>query len=527
MSDISNKKILINNTLWVYSGKIVSQVLGLLATVLVIRKLPVDTYGTYLFIFGLFFIYQIFITSPVKNLLIRFIPELVEKRNYTLVKRLFLGFTGISYLFIFLFTIVLFFFSKQVGDFFNIENFNSYLSAYNTFVFCYALKVLSEAILASVLKHKVSAQANVFVVIFRGASYLILLNSISVNLLLYIESIGALIYTSFALWNLFKLFTQWKKEANEQKAEDNTLHRIFRFYFLSFFSELGYGIVGRTSDQYIIAALSSPLFVGLYGFALKIFELFYKVLPFREFESVLKPVFFKRYSKTSNDDELNKFYQFSLNVLTPLFLLPFLYFTIFGEGIIIHVFEDKYLPAYPVTLVVLFGIIANGLFYALSFVIHLKERIEIVLYSRLMMVLSIVVSIYAMKLYGIVGVACTTILGEFFASIIMIIMLKKYIVIRYQLKFFVRYGLLMILILGLFLPFKYLFLSIGGLVSGSAIFGVIYTFLLINIHPLSKEELMKLESFIVTSDKISKVYHKFSPYIRRFTIKMYLARKSF
>ncbi len=515
----SNDKILVNNTLWVYAGKIISQLLGLVATVLVIRKLPVDVYGTYLFIFGLFFIYQIFITSPVKNLLIRFVPELVEKRNFKLVKRLLFSFTAISYLLIVLFTLILYLLRNHVGEFFNIESFNQYLTSFNIFVFCYALKVLSEAILASVLKHKVSAQANVFVVIFRGSCYLIFLQSIDVNLLLYIESAGALIYSVFAFGNLYMLFADWRKNFKDEKADVHVVKRISRFYFLSFFSELGYGVVGRTSDQYIIAALSSPLFVGLYGFALKIFDLFYKVLPFREFESVLKPVFFKRFSKSSSDQELNDFYQFTLNVLMPLFMLPFMYFLLFGESIITHVFEIKYLPAFHVTLVILFSVIVNGLFYALSFVIHLKERIEIVLYSRLMMVLSIVVSVYLMKLYGIMGVACTTLIGELATSLIMLQMLRKYIVIKYKFQFFVKYGALMLLTIGLFYPFKSLFMSITGLIIGSGMFGIVYFALLININPLSAEDIGKLERLMKASEKINKVYQKVSPLLRILTVK--------
>jgi O-antigen/teichoic acid export membrane protein len=514
MSDISNKKILINNTLWVYAGKIISQLLGLLATVLVIRKLPVDIYGTYLFIFGLFFIYQIFITSPVKNLLIRYIPELVENNNFSLVKRVLLNSVVLSYILIGVFTIILYNLKDVVGEFFNIDHFPSHLYAFNIFVFCYALKVLSEAILASVLKHKVSAQANVFVVIFRGSSYLFLLNSIHINLLLYIEAVGALIYTFYAIWHLLGLFRDWKKNYKEELPDDTVYKRILRFYFLSFFSELGYGIVGRTSDQYIIAAQSSPLFVGLYGFALKIFEMFYKVLPFREFESVLKPVFFKRYSKSSSADDLNQFYQFTLNVLMPLFMLPFLYFLFFGESIIIHVFEDKYLPAYNVTLVILLSIIVNGLFYALSFVIHLKERVEIVLYSRLIMVISIVVSVWMMQLFGIIGVAATTLVGEFIASLLMLWMLKKYVVIKYQKKMFVRYGALLAIMFILFFPLKTIFMSWEGLIAGSVTFGLVYFLLLINIHPLSKEELKKLENVFTSSDKIKKLYVRVQPLFR-------------
>ncbi|TLX75653.1 hypothetical protein E9993_08830 [Labilibacter sediminis] len=519
MSELSNKKLLVDNTLWVYAGKIITQLLGLLATVLVIRKLPVDLYGTYLFIFGLFFVYQLFITSPLKNLILRFIPELIEKKNYASVKKLLTISVLLSYSLITCFSFLLYVFHDRFALFFNIDNFELHLIAFLIFVYCYALKVLSESIISSFLKHKISAQANVAVVIFRAASYLILLKYINVNVLLYIEAVGALIYTSIAGYGIFNVFKKWRLIPSENANAFDVKKRVRRFYLLSFFSELGYGIIGRTSDHYIIAAMSSPFYVGLYGFALKIFEVFYKVLPFREFESVLKPVFFKRFSKSGNPVELNEFYTFTLKVLLPLFMLPFLYFSLFGKGIIIYVFEAKYLPAFWVTCITLFGILINGVFYPLNFVIQLKERIEINLYSRIVVVFSIVAGIYFMKLFGIVGVATATMLGELFKNLFMLYMLKRYVVIKYSKIMLIRYGLLMMAILTVFIPFSSYYLSIGGLIIGSVMFSVFFVLLLLNIHPFSLMELEKLESVVVSSDKLKKLYLKFKPMLRVMVLK--------
>lgn len=508
MSNISNKKLLINNTLWVYAGKLITQLLGLLATILVIRKLPVDIYGTYLFIFGLFFVYQLFITSPLKNVLLRYVPELIEKRNYAYVRKMLFTSIILSYILIIIFSVSLYYTQNFISGFFNIQHFDLYLNAFLVFVFCYALKVLAESVISSFLKHKISAQANVVVVVFRGISYLVLLNYIHVNILLYIESIGSLIYVFIAGNGIFKVFNEWKLHLPENCGIEQVQKRVRRFYLLSFFSELGYGIIGRTSDHYIIAAMSSSFYVGLYGFALKIFEMFYKVLPFREFESVLKPVFFKRFSKTSSSAELNEFYTFTLKVLLPLFMLPFLYFLLFGKGIIIHVFEAKYLPAFGVTCITLFGILVNGFFYPLNFVIQLKERIEINLYSRVVVVFSIIAGVYFMKRYGIVGVATATMLGELLKNLFMLFIFRRYIVIRYSKKMMIRYGALILIMLTFMWPFNNYFLSISGLIWGSILFAILFVVSLFNIHPLTESELDKLESVIVSSNKLKKVYMK-------------------
>ena len=263
-----------------YGGKIITQVLGLVATILVIRKLPVELYGTYTFLFGLFFVYQLFITSPIKNVLLRYVPELSAAGATSIIYKLIVYSQVFAIILISVFSLLLFQFKTEFTHFFHIKNFDIHFKAFVVFVFFYALKVMSETIIASFLRHPVSTKANVLVVIVRASSYLVLLSSITVNIMLYIEALVSLLFLLFVLPTILKELLKKSEKLNKEIAGRIVKGRVIRFYFLSFFSELGYGIIGKTSDQYIIAAISSPFYVGLYGFALKIFEMFYKVLPF-------------------------------------------------------------------------------------------------------------------------------------------------------------------------------------------------------------------------------------------------------
>ncbi|GAF03229.1 lipopolysaccharide biosynthesis protein [Saccharicrinis fermentans] len=513
----SNKKQLIENTMWVYAAKMITQLLGLVATVLVIRKLPVDTYGTYTFLFGLFFVYQLFITSPVKNVLLRYIPEFRENGDGRVVRKM-LGYSLMLSLFlIIVFSGVLFIFRNGFARIFHIEELDIHIKAFFVFVICYALKVLSETIIASFLKHPMSAKAGIWVMIFRSTAYFILLHKISVNILLYVEAGVSMIFVVYVFREILKQI-QWQKHNRVYGNSKEIKRRVLRFYLLSFFSELGYGIIGKTSDHYIIAAMSSPFYVGLYGFALKIFEMFYKVLPFREFESILKPVFFRRFSKSGSDGEINEFYMFSIKVLVPLFMLPVCYFLLFGKGVIIHVFEAKYLPAYWVCCITLLGILLNGFFYPLNLVIQLKERVEINLYSRVIAVFSIVAGIYLMKIYGIVGVAMATVTGEFLKNVFMLFMLRRYIPIRYAPKIFIRYGLITFLIVLLLLPVSFYCASIPGWLLGSALFFLLYLVLVVNLHPLTDKDVKKLNELFASSTKLDKIYKKIIPIVDRLKI---------
>ena len=514
----SHKQQLINNTLWVYAGKVITQVLGLVATVLVIRKLPVEMYGTYTFLFGLFFVYQLFVTSPIKNVLLRYVPELYEKGASFIVRKLVIYSQVFAMGFIAVFSFLLYLFKNEFSGFFHIESFDTHFKAFTVFVFCYALKVLSETIIASFLKHPVSTKANVLVVVVRASSYLVMLSSITVNMLLYIEAIVSVLFVLFVLKSILKELFKRSGENIGDYTGIVVKGRILRFYFLTFFSELGYGIIGKTSDQYIVAAISSPFYVGLYGFALKIFEMFYKVLPFREFESVLKPVFFKRFSNLTGEKEINEFYNFSIKILLPLFIFPALYFMVFGKGIIVHVFDEKYLPAYWVTCVLLVGLIFHGLFYPLNLVIQLKERVEINLYSRIVVVFSVVAGVYAMKLWGVVGVAAATVAGELLKNIFMLLLLRRHISVKYSKSIFIRYGILIAVFTIGFLPIAGSFASLFGLLTGSFVFVVVWLMLVVNIHPLNNLELRKLKGLVCESEKLESACLKLVPIINMLRI---------
>ncbi len=510
----TDKKILVDNTMWMYLGKIVSQILGLVASVLVIRKLPVDDYGTYLFIFGLFFIYQLLITSPIKHLLLRFVPELRSKKQYLPLKYLLLTTFFGAIVLIVVFTLCLVLFREQIMPFFNLSQFYLFVNAFVVFVLAYAMANYFESLLSAYLLHKWIAFIKVLVVVVRSVSYFVLYNKLGVETLLFIEagvSIVSVLLALFAIY--FKVLPELIKFRAIQNSIVIVKQRMWRFWSLSLFSELGYGIIGRTSDQYIIAAMSNPYYVGLYGFSLKVFEIVYKILPLREFESVLKPVFFKKFSKKTASSVLNDYYLFIIKVILPVLIFPLLYFLIFGKGLIIHVFDIKYIEAYRLTVIALLSICLNACFYPLSMLVQLKERVEIILYTRIVAVFSITMGVFLMAKIGIVGVAIASLLGELFKNLLMLVLFRKYVKLKYDWSVLMRYFLILLLSVALFLPFYSYQQELMFLVLGSLILPLIYFLTLINYHSFTPEELRRLETILMSSNKTARLYARINPII--------------
>ena len=142
----SKVKILIHNTKWIYISKIVTQILGLVATVLVIRKLSVDIFGTYNLLINSFIVFQIFAVSSVSNVFNRYIPELIANKEFRNFKKFIRGSFGFSMLFLTFLIILLHLFKDFFASFFNIQDFSQYYLVF--IIYCYAsfLQILIDTI---------------------------------------------------------------------------------------------------------------------------------------------------------------------------------------------------------------------------------------------------------------------------------------------------------------------------------------------------------------------------------------------
>jgi O-antigen/teichoic acid export membrane protein len=517
MNKKSSANTLISNTGWVYAGKIITQIFSLVASVLVIRKLPVDTYGAFTFAFGLYAFFQLFIYSPLQYVAIRFLPEMEANGHTRSIRRFIAGSLAIALVATIALLSLMHIFENTVTGWFNITDFDSYQIPFYVFVIAYSLKLFIETIMVSFLMHRITSLLNIMMFALRSIAYIALLGRLDVALLLEIEYGISLLY--FVAATVILLRSNAVKVSNASVTDyQRYTPRIRRFWLLSVFSELGAGLIGRTSDYYIISAMSGSFQVGLYGFAVKIYEIFYKILPVKEFDSVLRPVFFNRYDQNTPDDVIIKFYSFMVKMMMPVFIFPFIYFLIFGKAVIFNIFDPKYIDSYMVTSIILLGIVVNGFFYPLNMVIQLKEQVQINLYSRIVVVFSIAAGIVLMKHYGIIGVAVATLLGEIFKFLSMFFMFRRYMKLIYPLKDTINQLLTIIIPAIVFYPFINWYSSALISVLGSAFFVIFYLLMCINLVRLTSDEKSMIDKLLTSNKKTAWIYRKIEPIIGKLTI---------
>ena len=507
MAQDSRVSTLTKNTAWIYIGKIGTQVLAFITAILVLKKLEIDMYGTYNLLLKFIVLYNVFSLSPISSVFNRYIPELVSNNESKKLSKLILIGLSLIIVSISIITVLILGFSKDLSGFLNIPDFDSYRYALFAYILLMVLRQSMTSILTSSLLHKQTTMFLLFSSLVRSILVIALLGQHNVNILLLIEAITSFLYIVPGVVILNKFIHSIKAKTENVSGEHVDRKRVFKYGLFSSLNELGAGVVGKTSDYFIISSMSNLHNVGMYAFATKVYDLIFKLLPFKEFMTVVRPLFFQKFTSDYDEDEFHNVYNFMIKCMMPIYIIPVLYFIVFGKSLILFVFDPKYISAYLVCVLVLLSNIYYAFFFPVTLVMQLKERMDIALMSKIIVVFSITAGILAMKYYGIVGVALATLAGDFSKNVFILILLKRKVAIKYRLSQYKNY---LFIFLGINLPFfllGYYVQNIWVLVLGTLVYFPLTFFSIVKFHPFTAYDLGLLER-MGTSNKSTKMIRK-------------------
>jgi len=500
-----NAHVLVNNTIWLFAGKIMSQIISFVVTVLVLRELTVEVFGFYNILTGVVTVIGIFAVDPLLDIFYRYLPELDQLKDFKGLRRLMVLGGGISVSLLLLSLVWLLYFGTSAIDFFNVSQIVSISSAFAVFTVLFSIERILKAALSSLLFHKYLSIFDTLRMLVRSSFLFFILGDLDITLLLVVESI------SLALFNILATFYLIRKLINKisdthSLNETFKMRRVVRYGLLSALNGLGTGIVSRTSDYFIISAVSNTYQVGLYSFSFQIYNLIFKVLPLQEFYSVLRPMYFRYFSVKKGSKDISDIYNLIIKIMLPVYTFPVLYFLVFGQSVIELIYDPKYIESYYVTVVVLLSMFTSVLFYPLSLVIMEQEKMEISLYSKITVVFSIVGGIFAMKSFGIIGVAVVTLLGGLSKDLIMFILIKRFVTINFRFKELFKFTIISATTALLFLFFSPTIKNMFVLILVSSFFAIIWGILLIRFTTFNQFEVTVLKKLIETKKTFEKLF---------------------
>lgn len=420
-------ELAVKNTFFLYISNFIVQMIGMVVSIYIIRVLTVEDYGLYVFILGSMMFIHMFSTSSPSTVIARFVPEFIEIKAYRLIQKTYLISLLIVLFTLALFSVAFFFFRGWAESFFKLPGLEKYTFYIIYFVFGYISLMLGRTYNATFLLLRLSSFIHISAAIVRLILYFIFWNRINLTIVLMIES------TTYSIDGMFQLAIPYfhirrKMNDNVETRIPNLRKRMLKYASLSFFNEIGAGMINKSTNNYIISAISNPFYVGQYGFANKLNDIFMKLFPLNQIASILRPIFIRKYtSSNENSDILNRMfvflYKFLFFILAPM---CFLFITV-SDIVIINIFDPKYIDTILITNAIFMFALFNSFQIPLGYVVQAIEHLEINLMSKIFFIYNIFGSILMMKMMGLIGVVIILGTSILFKNLFILIALRKHI----------------------------------------------------------------------------------------------------
>ena len=427
------------NSMYVLIGKMITPIVTFLMTAYIVRRLSVDSYGVYNILFATMGYIGLFSSMGIPHIYRRYLPEFNERKEYSHLRVLVVKGVLLRLALTILFIVLIFILWDPASRLFKLEGEMRSFQLFTPVIVFFLASQLLGVVLVSLFMHKYFVISMIVHTLVRACVLLVLIESgWKLKGLLVGEAVAYILL--FGLQGFFYIKKFSRVHPNHRKASF-PLKRLIRFGGFSYFDEMGQQILDFSTDFFVISAFLGSHLVGLYAFATHIVDLFARWLPHRLFLDVIGPSFITRHVRQEDPGELHRMF----NLLTK-FIAFFKYplvggLLVFGDKIIVHVFDPKYLDALRVFYIITAFLALKAFQYPLTLMVQAVERTEINFYSKIFSIYNLIGDILIIGMFGIEGVAFVTCTAVLFKNLFIYIFIKKYITFRLEMKSLLRIAL--------------------------------------------------------------------------------------
>lgn len=473
--------------------RVLAQGISLAATVLLVRALSEHDYGVYNLLYSVIAMLGMVFSLGIANTLQRYMPEYYSKGEFRIAHNLYKTaslirlFSNVAVLGLALI------FWEQLAPYLKITAYKHYFMIFTLIILLHMQRGILETCLSSHFLHKYSQGLSVVFIIIKGIGYLaaflferdlwfVLAADLTAYLIIFIL-LNIVYYKKVPMdGGEFKKFTQEERK------------RVTRYSLFYNFNDAGVGLLDVNIDNFIIAMYLNPVAIGAYSFCNRITKMINSVMPVTYLVDVLRPAFFAS-GNVYDTKKLNRNFQLLIKLIW-LFQFPvFCFLLIFAEEIINLLFGGKFLEYSNVLKGVYLFSILMSFYMPLGLIAQLKERADIILYSKIFGVYNLLADIILIQFFGIWGAVIATGTANFAKNIFIWLFFKKEASFRGTGPFLLRLILLWFGYSGLIYSLKMvitdelIFLAIG---IALAIIVFYLQFRFIHLAEVEKQMLQKL-----------------------------------
>jgi O-antigen/teichoic acid export membrane protein len=402
LKDISDKALSAGKFLLIL--KPVSQVLSIIATILLVRVLTQYEYGIYNIFYSIISLLGMVASFGLANSLQRYIPEYYKRGEMIVANNLYKTASIIRLLSNVVILGLILIFWNAIGGYFGILDYSKHFLIFLLIILLYMQKGLLEICLGSFFLQKNKQLVSIFFVTLKFIGYTIaILLKFNLWFILIIDLIAYTI--SFIILQIIYGKKVPRKSGDLNRIDEVERKRIVRYALFYNFNDAGAGILNAKFDNFILVALLNPIAVGVYSFCHRVTHMINTLVPLNYFKDIARPFLFS-FSIAENKNEITQAFQFLVKLNCLLTIPMFFFILLYGEIIIDIISGTKYVGyGYLLAVVYLFSILQT---IPIATFAQLKERADIVLYSKVFAFYNIVADIILIKLFGIWGAVFAT-----------------------------------------------------------------------------------------------------------------------
>lgn len=419
------------NAKYILLQKLIITIINILIIIYIVRKLTIIDYGLYNLLYALIGYLTLFSSMGLLNVFQRFIPEYYAKKEYSKVKILFKYGIIIRFMLAVIFIIILLIFGNFLNHLFKIDNFNEYIKFFLFGIILFLEVQVVEVTLSSLLHNKSIMISYLIATIFRAIiTYFLLERNTGLKGLLLAETLF------YALLLVIQLFFYYSSFSLKHSSSDKTvsIKRLLRYSGFSYLDEIGWTILDVKTDFFIISSFLGPTMVGLYAFANQFIESVSKVMPFKIMRPLIRTVFFSKFSENYGIYQIIQKFNLLTKFIAFISFPIFLGIIVYGDKIIMHLFDSKYLPALHLLWIFAGFMMIISLQFPLQLVVQAVEKVEISFYSKIFSIYNLIGDLLVVQLFGILGVALVTCSARLFQFIFIFWHIRKFVPLTIDLQ---------------------------------------------------------------------------------------------
>ncbi|MAG47638.1 hypothetical protein CL617_03455 [archaeon] len=400
--DTSSKELLTGASI-VMGGLFVSKLIGYIYTIL-IAKIGSETFGLYSLGISIISFLVIISLFGFKSGIVRYISYYNTKKNDQKVKGIIKSTLKISIPISIFFSFLLFFFSSFIAN--NIFH-NSDLSfLLKLFAFTIPLLVITEIFFSvftafKKIKYKVITNDFIEKISKLFLAFLLIYLGFKLESAIYSFVFSTVISFIFVIYFMNKSFPLFNNKLKSLEIKKELIYYSFPLLFSGVLSS-----VVKWIDTIMIGIFLNASEVGIYNVALSTSSLM--ILVPTAIMALFLPLITEKYSK-NDDKQIKKIYDRTVRWIFMFNISLFIFIAIFSREILNTMFGQEYVIGSTSLLILIFGyFIFSFIHIHTGYLILIKKTRLILLVNFIMALTNVILNLYLIPKYGIVGGAIAT-----------------------------------------------------------------------------------------------------------------------